>query len=96
MPEWWVVVLAIGATARITRFLVRDQLAAPARSAVAARFGDRSMVAYLSRCDWCVSIWVALLVTLAASLFGDTPWFWVPALWLSVAYAAAVASTWAD
>lgn len=96
MPQWWVVVLAIGATARITRFLVRDTLAAPLRSAVAARAGDHSWIAALLRCDWCVGIWVAAPVTVAAALCGESAWFWGPALWLSVAFAAAVASVWAD
>lgn len=96
MPEWWVVALAIGAVARVTRFVVRDQLAAPIRNSVGKRYGDRSIQAYFARCDWCVAIWVALLVVLAAGLFGESAWFWGPALWLTVSYCGAVASVWAD
>lgn len=92
MPHWWVVVLAIGATARVTRFLVHDTLARSLRSVWFRRVGDHTLAAELLRCDWCVGIWVALPVTVAAALFGDTPWFWGPALWLSIAFSASVAA----
>lgn len=96
MPEWWVVALAIGAVARVTRFFVRDTLAAPIRNAYFRRVGDTSTAAQLLRCDWCLAVWIALPVTVAAALFGETPWFWGPALWLTTSFVAAAASLWAD
>ncbi len=96
MPEWWVVALAIGAVARVTRFLVRDSLAAPIRNAYFRRVGDHTLPAQLLRCDWCLAVWIALPVTVAAGLFGETPFFWGPALWLTISFVGAVASVWAD
>lgn len=96
MPEWWVVVLAIGAVARITRFVHRDTIAAPVRNAYLKRVGDHSLAGELVRCDWCLAIWVAIPVTIAAALIGETAWFWGPALALTVAWVAAVVSIWAD
>lgn len=96
MPEWWVIALAIGAVARVTRFLVRDSLAAPLRDRVLRRYGDHSLAADFLRCDWCVAIWVAAPVIAAACLFGESAWFWGPALWLTAAFLAAAASLWAD
>ncbi len=61
-----------------------------------ARVGDHSKVAELTRCGWCVSVWFALPVVVAAGLFGASAWFWGPALFLTVAWAAAVADDWAN
>lgn len=96
MPDWWVVALAIGAVARLTRLWTRDIITAPLRNAVLRRVGDQSRAAELTRCGWCVSVWFALPVTLAAALFGETAWFWGPALLLTVAWVAAVADDWAN
>ena len=46
------------ATYRLTRFLVRDELAAPLREAVWSRYPpETSKVGYLLTCEWCTSIW---------------------------------------
>lgn len=50
------VLLLIGATARATLLVTTDAIFEPARSYVESRVGDR--VAYLIRCDWCMSVWV--------------------------------------
>ncbi len=54
------------------------------------------MAAELLRCDWCLAVWIAIPVTIAAGLFGETAWFWGPALWLTISFVGAVASVWAD
>lgn len=76
--------MALGATLRITRFLIADTLAAPLRNRVARRWGDHSLAAEFARCAWCVSVWVAAPVWLAAGLFGESAWFWGPAGWLTL------------
>lgn len=90
MGDWLhavtIVFLAFGATARITRFINADDLAAPIRSGVVRRFGPQSKAATLIECPWCASIWVGAAVVPAAYWFGDRAWFQVPALWLTISY----------
>lgn len=45
---------------RLTRFLTRDELAAPLREAVWRRYPpETTKPGYLLTCDWCASIWTA-------------------------------------
>lgn len=79
-------VLMVGATARVTRLLVADAFPpiAMARSRFAAR-GDWQE--YLAECPWCAAVYVAGAITGAV-----TAWYGLPApllVWGSVAYAAA-------
>jgi len=79
-------VLLTLAVARATRLLVADAFppVARARSWVAAR-GDWQE--YLTSCPWCMSVWVAGLVTLAADVHYGLP---APLLvWPASAYVAA-------
>lgn len=80
-------VLMVGATARITRLLVADSFPpiARARSWVGAR-GDWQD--YLTDCPWCIGVWVAAAVTAAAEWRYSVP---APLLvWPTVAWAAAM------
>ena len=54
------VVLLIGATIRLTRLLTTDALLEPGRSWTERRMPAK--VAYLVRCDWCMSVWVGFAV----------------------------------
>ena len=56
------VVLLIGATIRLTRLLTTDALLEPARSRIEPRLPAK--MAYLIRCDWCMSVWVGFAVFL--------------------------------
>ncbi len=96
---WMTALLAVGATARITRligrdtitFFFRDWLAAmtednlstPAKG-VRARFF--SFVEDMVACPWCLSIWVSVPIAVLAWLYGDTLWFIVPALALTASH----------
>jgi hypothetical protein len=54
------------ATYRLTRFLTRDELAAPAREALWRRFPpETSKVGYLLTCEWCTSIWAGSALQIA-------------------------------
>ena len=78
--------LAVGAVARITRFLNSDTLFDPIRNRIDLRCGQDSYISYLLACAWCASIWVSALVTTAAFAFGDSAWFQAPAFALSASY----------
>jgi hypothetical protein len=89
MPTWAVWLLAAGAVLRLTRLVTADSIAAPLRSAWHARAGGpRTLAGGFISCPWCVSFWVAILVVLAAGLFGHTAWFWGPAMVLSLSWLA--------
>jgi hypothetical protein len=94
--EWWTVALAFGVIARITRFLNSDTLAGGIRARVQARWGDGSIAADFVECPWCVSVWTSALVVPVAWLAGDSPWFILPALVLSLSYAYSLLAQNAD
>lgn len=61
-----VIVLAgLFATARLTRLLSKDRIAAGVRRAIVARFGPSSSLGYLVHCRWCVSMYFAPLAAAA-------------------------------
>ena len=67
------VVLVCLATYRVTRLLTADSFPplARARDAVEDRWGDESWQAYLAHCPWCVSVYVAGVLTALAALLLD-------------------------
>ncbi len=54
--------VAVLAVARITRLLVEDRLALGYRRAIVRKWGEGSLIAYLSNCPWCTSIYVAAVI----------------------------------
>jgi ABC-type uncharacterized transport system permease subunit len=56
----WLILLALGATARLTRLVTADFLTERPRRWVQARVPES--VAYLVGCSWCASFWIGLLV----------------------------------
>lgn len=91
-----ILLLTLGMTCRITRFITKDTLAAGLRSKVAARFGDDSKPAYLVTCGWCTSIWISAAAVPVALIAGDTTAYQAVATVLTVSYLTGVASTWID
>lgn len=67
------VVLGFFVTARLTRFLTADFLAAPLRAWVIGRFGPASKLAYLVQCPWCMSVWVAVPPAVLVTVWGVWP-----------------------
>ncbi len=65
------VVLLIGAVIRLTRLITADTILERPRAWVEAKMPDS--VAYLIRCDWCLSIWVGLIGCSIAWYAPDTP-----------------------
>jgi hypothetical protein len=61
-------VVAALAVARITYFLVEDNLSNGYRRWVVNRWGADSKPSYLVHCPWCTSVWVALVIMPAATI----------------------------
>lgn len=85
-----VFLLALGATARITRLITRDYLLRWPRAAAIRRWGPDNDFAYLLACPWCASVWVAGPVFALAWLFGHTPPFVIAAGALTASWLYAV------
>lgn len=90
VPLWVTLLLALGSTARITRLIVADTITAPLRTKVMTKYGADSKLATLTSCTWCMSTWVSLPVALLAYAIGDTGWFVIPALALTLSYATSL------
>ena len=56
----------IGTTSRLTKLVTTDEIALPFRQWVINKFGPMSFAAKLILCKWCVSVWLAVPVTLFA------------------------------
>lgn len=85
-------IIALLATARITRLITRDRIALAPRAwalrRLIRRFGEDHLLPYLMVCDWCVGMYVGAGVTAAWVSVGDTLWFQAPAAALALSYAA--------
>lgn len=82
-----VFLLALGATARITRFINADYLFRGVRAWAIRWTGDPDHdLPYLLRCPWCASIWVAAGVSTLAWFYGNTAPFVIVCTALSVSY----------
>lgn len=84
--------LALGLTARVSRFLNADVLAQPLRDWVDNRFGDQSKIAYLIACPWCASPYVAAVAVTWAYLAGDSPAFVLVANIATISYLVGLTS----
>lgn len=71
----WTILLTVGATFRVTRFLVADAFPPvdALRAWIERHFGDESALAYLAYCPWCVSIYVGFALTYAVNAFHGMP-----------------------
>lgn len=96
------VVLLIGATIRLTLLLTSDALLERPRSWIERKLPKS--VAYLVRCDWCLSVWVAFAVFTLGWYAPDTiVWIASGALtasllagWAAFISAAIEVSVWRD
>jgi hypothetical protein len=90
------VLLALGATYRISRLLVVDEFPpiAKARQWVTERFGDDSAVSYLAACMWCASCYVGAVVAYSAYLWGSSLWWQAVMLAACSSAVAGLISSW--
>lgn len=84
--------LALGATARITRLLTQDYILSGFRAYFIRRSGPDSMTGYGVTCPWCVSWWIAAAVFPVAWYFGEHPGFIIPAAALTASYLVGIAA----
>lgn len=82
----WLAILTFLAAARITRIITRDSITQPARTWAVNRLGIDSKPAELLQCDWCTGVWVSILVTGAAWMWGDHWWISWPVTALAGAH----------
>lgn len=85
------------ATARITRLITLDTITAPLRHTITRHTGTTSKITYLAHCPWCMSIWIATLLTPTCWYLTDLPtqlhitsWIGLPLTTLTVAHLAAL------
>lgn len=76
---WDLIVLAgwFLAVARVTRFVIRDELTESARIWFMHRKwhgGPTSLLAYFVNCSWCISMWVAMFSTPVAVYMAGRTW----------------------
>lgn len=66
----------LGATTRLTHLITDDRLTLPLRQKVITRYGTEGWQTYLVMCPWCVSPYIAVLVTVPAVFWGLNflPW----------------------
>lgn len=81
-----VVLLYIGTVSRLTRLVVGDKITEPFRAAIVRKFGETSQFTYLFFCAWCMSIWIALLLSPAVFLLTDLTWWLLPAVALTASH----------
>lgn len=66
MPELWILLLAFGSAARLTRLITTDTITGPLRAKVLTHYGPQSMAYELIRCPWCVGFWISIPAAIAA------------------------------
>lgn len=66
----------LGATTRLTHLIVEDRLTLRLRQWAITRYGAEGWQTYLVMCPWCVSPYIATIVTLPAVFWGmdHLPW----------------------
>lgn len=84
--------LAVGAAARITRLITRDDFPFRAvRDWALTRYGEHGWLPRLLECPWCTGVWVAAPATATAVLWGRRPWWRRLAGFLALAMASSAA-----
>jgi len=78
------------AFARLVVIVTSDVITERPRDAIVTALKERKhhMLAYMLLCPWCVSIWLAIPAAPIIYAYGDSPWLFVPALWLALSAAA--------
>lgn len=93
---WIAFLLGLGLTVRLTRMITADAIAAPLRALVIRRFGPMSLPAEGVACGFCVSVWIAAVVTPLAYFFGDNLLFVMAGAAAWMTYLSGIAATWIE
>jgi Protein of unknown function (DUF1360) len=89
MVAVWTFLLVTLATARVTRLVVSDQIAAPLRRKVIAKSGTDGWFSYLIHCPFCVSPWLSTLAGAYWIAFNDLSWWLYPPAVFAMSYLVA-------
>ena len=71
VPAWLLLILLAGAVARVTRLITADYITRPFRTWLTKRLGREHRLTYFVTCDFCVSFWVAVILTPITVFWGD-------------------------
>lgn len=85
--------LALGATARITRLITEDYLTRHLRAFFIRRLGPDNDISYLLSCPWCFGMYAAGGIFTLAWFYGTHPGFIIPAAALTASYLVGAAAT---
>ena len=88
-----VFLLALGASARLTRLVTDDAILGRFRTWFIRRWGPDHWTSYLLHCPWCVSPYLGAGVFTTAWFYGDTPWFIIVASVLSASWLIGTAAS---
>ncbi|GGG04136.1 hypothetical protein GCM10007304_17830 [Rhodococcoides trifolii] len=91
-----VFLLALGATARLTRLISDDYVTRYLRALVIRRRGADSDSAYLVTCPWCLSPYIGAAIFTTAWFYGEHPGFLIPAMVATASYIIGIAASWLD
>lgn len=81
------VILTIGATARITRFITHDKITEKPRDWVLDHLNPHGLLTYMTTCPWCISIYTATITTATSYWWANSPYWLIPATALTASHA---------
>lgn len=88
--------VAAFATARLTRLVTTDRLTRAPRMWLLHRLQGRELLSYLVVCDWCVSVYMGLVVALTGAWAGSWPWTWALPFALTFSMVTGLLARWED
>lgn len=88
--------LALGATARLTRLITADYLTRGIRFWAVRRWGPDHDIPYLLTCAWCSGLWIAGAVCTIAWFYGHTAPYLIATSALTVSWLYATIAGWVD
>lgn len=86
--------LAVIATARLTRLVTTDRITQAPRRWLLGRLRGKELLSYLIVCDWCASVYLGAGVGAAWWVWGEQEWFTAACLALAGSYAAGWLASW--
>jgi hypothetical protein len=89
-------ILALGATARLTRLVTSDRITQAPRDWILDRLNPDGLTAYLLTCRWCVSIYTSIPIAAIATLHPNSLWWEIPALALTASHATGLLTAMED
>jgi hypothetical protein len=88
--------LALGATARVCRFVNADYLFRGVRVWAIKKWGPDHDVPYGLTCAWCASVWIAGAVFTIAYFYGHTAAYLITTSALTASWLYATIASWVD